>query len=399
MSKIHRFLQILADADYHAVVVTRGMGADQARAYAHVAHPRVSVVVRSYNRLSALAELLEALLAQEHDSFEIVVVEQSSVKTVAETQKIEALARDPRVRLLYYAPLGGPGARNAGVRSARGDLLVFIDDDDLPASRDWITKHEANFGDSQCLGVTGRFVDDASITSPPYVNLERARRDVLSFNVLKWQRVFARTDQRKRVESLMGGNAAIPRRTLERFGLWDECTPIEDEPSLAYRINAGKREDEYLLFDPSVEMIRRLDVPGGMAKRTMSGPHYAKRVFTFLHNIIGHYFPVRFLLLYPLYLYMLCYHVTQWICSDSIKHRTLAQRVWACTGFYLSIIPLWCFWLASWLFHRIKDGEPPHCPTLAPLTKPAADTSGRAVPLTVPLAPQPITSAIRSVRN
>jgi hypothetical protein len=43
----------------------------------------------------------------------------------------------------------------------------------------------------------------------------------------------------------MGGNAAIPRKTLERFGLWDECTPIEDEPSLAYRINAGKRADEY----------------------------------------------------------------------------------------------------------------------------------------------------------
>ena len=361
----------------------------------YVAQPRVSVVVRSYNRLAALAELLQALLAQDHESFEIVVVEQSSVKTTAETQKIEALARDPRVRLLYHQPLGGPGARNAGVRAARGDLLVFIDDDDLPASTDWISKHEANFGDSKCLGVTGRFVDDGK----PYVNLERARRDVLSFNILKWQRVFARTDQRKRVESLMGGNAAIPRRTLERFGLWDECTPIEDEPSLAYRINAGKRDDEYLLFDPSVEMIRRLDVPGGMAKRTMSGPHYAKRVFTFLHNVIGHYFPVRFVLLYPLYLYMLCYHVTQWICSDSLKHRTLGQRVWACTGFYLSILPLWCFWLGSWVFHRIKDGEPPHRPQLAPRARLATLDDGRSVPVTVPRgAPQPIAAAA-PIRN
>ncbi len=70
-------------------------------------------------------------------------------------------------------------------------------------------------------------------------------------------------------------------------------------------------------------MIRRLDVPGGMAKRTMSGPRYAKRVFTFLHNVLGHYFPMRFALLYPAYIYMCAYHVTQWICSDSIKHRTL----------------------------------------------------------------------------
>ena len=35
--------------------------------------PRISVVVRSYNRLGVLAELLEILLAQDHDSFEIVV--------------------------------------------------------------------------------------------------------------------------------------------------------------------------------------------------------------------------------------------------------------------------------------------------------------------------------------
>src|ERR1043165_2190945 len=225
--------------------------------------PRLSVIVRSYNRLPALAELLEALLAQDHDSFEIVVIEQTPERAPADVARLDELARDPRVRIpghpapggpaevprpdelardprvriLVHPPLGGPGARNAGVRSARGDLLVFIDDDDLPASTDWLRLHEANFGDPACLGVTGRFVDDG----PPYVNMARARRQVLSFNVLKWQRVYARTDQRKRVESLMGGNVAIRRSPLERFGLWDECTPIEDEPSLAYRISAGKR--------------------------------------------------------------------------------------------------------------------------------------------------------------
>ena len=331
--------------------------------------PRVSVIVRSYNRLPALVELLGQLLAQDHDSFEVVVVEQSTDRPEAASAALAELARDPRLRVLSFPPLGGPAARNAGVRAARGDLFVFIDDDDLPYGRDWLRRHESNFADPKCLGVTGQFFEpDAA----PYVNLERARRDVLSFNVLMWQRVFARTDQKKRVQSLMGGNAAIPRRTLERFGLWDECTPIEDEPSLAFRINAAKDPDEYLLFDPDVKMIRRLDVPGGMAKRTMSGPRYAKRVFTFLHNIIAHYFPVRFVLLYPAYFYMCAYHVTQWICSDSIKHRTLPHRVWAVTGFFLSLIPLWIFWLASWSVRRIVVGEPPHRPTLHPEPQPIA---------------------------
>src|SRR5258706_13089381 len=100
------------------------MGVEPYRPYAN---PRVSVVVRSYNRLGALAELLTALLAQNHDSFEIVVVEQSSVKPPEDVARIDSLARDPRVRILYFAPLGGPSARNTGVRAARGDLLVFID--------------------------------------------------------------------------------------------------------------------------------------------------------------------------------------------------------------------------------------------------------------------------------
>ncbi len=331
--------------------------------------PRISVVVRSYNRLSALAELLTRLLAQDHDSFEIVVIDQSTVCPPDELAVVESLARDPRVRIERFKPLGGPGARNAGVRAARGDLLVFIDDDDLPYGSDWLRRHEANFtgpGGDKCLGVTGRFVDEDGGTKP-YANPDRARRNVLSFNVLGWQRVYARTDVRKHVESLMGGNAAIPRKTLERFGLWDECTPIEDEPSLAFRINAGKRDDEFLLFDPDVKMIRRLDVPGGMAKRTLSGPRYARRVFTFMHNIVGHYRPWRFLLLYPAYIYFVAFHCIEWICSDSKRHDTWPKRIAASTGMALAIVPMWLAWLAQHAMQRARAGAPVRFARLARL--------------------------------
>lgn len=341
--------------------------------------PRLSVIVRSYNRLGALAELLARLLAQDHDDFEIVVVEQSTERPATDLAAVEALARDPRVRLLRFPPLGGPGARNAGVRASRGEILVFIDDDDLPASSSWLRQHEANFADPRCLGVTGRFVAE-DLSEPSAAHLARARRRVLSFNALKWQIVYARADQRKQVESLMGGNAAIRRSTLERFGLWDECTPIEDEPSLAYRINAGKRDDEYLLFDPAPQMIRRLDVPGGMAKRTMSGPRYAKRVFTFLHNIVGHYFPLRFALLYPAYLVFVAYHTIEWIGWDSKKHDTLAKRAWATSGLVLSLVPLWCVWLAQAWARRFREGPLAHAPSLAPIAP-------SAVPEATPLAP------------
>jgi hypothetical protein len=101
-----------------------------------------------------------------------------------------------------------------------------------------------------------------------------------------------------------------------------------------------------------------------MAKRTMSGPTYAKRVFTFLHNIVGHYFPIRFALLYPAYVYFVAYHVIQWICSDSKKHHSLARRVWATAGIVVGIVPLWALWLVEWWYVRLRDGAPAHAPQL-----------------------------------
>ena len=321
--------------------------------------PRLSVIVRSYNRLPALCELLGELLAQDHDDFEIVVIEQSTKRDPAGAAKLDLLARDPRVRIHKFPPLGGPGARNAGVRASRGELLVFIDDDDLPYGTDWLRRHEANFTNSpNLLGVTGMFVgEDGELQ--PYANMKKANASCLSFNAIKWQRAFPRADQRKHVQSVMGGNVAIPRRTLERFGLWDECTPCEDEPSLAFRINAGKRDDEYLLFDPGTRMRRRKDVPGGMDKRQLSGVGYAKKAFTYFHNIVAHYFPLRFVLLYPAVFVYCAVVATDWVINDSNKHSTIGRKILSAAWLYVAMPPLWTLWLAQWWYRRIKHGPLP----------------------------------------
>ncbi len=331
--------------------------------------PRLSVIVRSYNRLGALCELLGELLAQDHDDFEIVVIEQSTKREAADLARVDQLARDPRVRIVRSQPLGGPGARNAGVRASRGEFLVFIDDDDLPSGFDWLTRHEANLrADPKCLGVTGMFVGEDH-QPQPYANMKRANASVLSFNAIRWQRAFPRANQRKRVQSLMGGNVAIPRRTLERFGLWDECTPCEDEPSLAFRINAGKRDDEYLLFDPDTRMRRRKDIPGGMDKRQLSGVDYAKKSFTYFHNIVAHYFPLRFVLLYPAVFVYCAVLATDWLVNDSNKHKTYTRRALSAAWLYIAMPPLWTVWLAQWWYRRIKNGPLPRFAPLGPLAQ------------------------------
>jgi glycosyltransferase involved in cell wall biosynthesis len=85
----------------------------------------VSVVVASYNGERFLPGTLESVFAQDHDLFEVVFVDDGSTDGTAE------IARAFPLRYLYQENQGLPAARNAGVAVAAGDLIAFVDDDDL----------------------------------------------------------------------------------------------------------------------------------------------------------------------------------------------------------------------------------------------------------------------------
>jgi glycosyltransferase involved in cell wall biosynthesis len=87
--------------------------------------PLVSVVVPVHQGERFLAETLESALAQTHDPVEVVVVDDGSTDGSA-----EIAARYP-VTLVRQPNRGVAAARNAGVAAAKGELLAFLDQDDL----------------------------------------------------------------------------------------------------------------------------------------------------------------------------------------------------------------------------------------------------------------------------
>ncbi len=292
--------------------------------------PQISIVVRSYNRLPALCELLDALLAQRHDSFEIVVVEQSTRRPAGAEARLAVLASDPRVRLLRHPPLGGARARNVGVAAARGELVLLIDDDDLPAGPTWAASLAAAFDDPACLAVSGRQLfgerDDA-----PYLDEARASRRTLSFTPLLRLPVACVRHRRRRipVEAVHGTNGAIRRSAFERFGGWDEDTRIEDEASFGLRAARLMQPGEYFAYDPRAVVRRRRDVAGGLDKRYLTGGEYLRRFLDFIHRIIGRYHRARVVALYPLYVLAAYALAVAWIWQDSQRHASAARRAGA----------------------------------------------------------------------
>jgi glycosyltransferase involved in cell wall biosynthesis len=314
--------------------------------------PRVSVVVRSYNRLAALCELVEALLAQDHDSFEVVVVEQSEVRPAVAVARLAELGRDARLRVVRSEPLGGAGARNLGVELARGEIVVCVDDDDLPVGADFLRAIEVPFDDPRCLGVTCRHVWGARVGIPAAYRALAASRCMRFSPVLRLPRTYPRYDAPvSRVDYVHGSGGAYRRSVFARFGLWDIDTPIEDETSLGIRIGRGLAPGEYLCFDPRPRLQRRLDVDGGLSKRDTGAAGFFARFMRVVHAILGRYHPRRVRLLYPAYAFFGLVWTFAWIWADSRAHRTFAHRLGSSAAFFVA----WPF-LSAWAL-RVPFGR------------------------------------------
>jgi glycosyltransferase involved in cell wall biosynthesis len=90
--------------------------------------PRVSVVIPTYNRAHTVGDAVASVLAQRFDDLELVVVDDGSTDGTAD---VLSRVRDRRLRYVAGRHAGVAAARNLGVKHACGDLVAFLDSDDL----------------------------------------------------------------------------------------------------------------------------------------------------------------------------------------------------------------------------------------------------------------------------
>lgn len=95
-------------------------------------NPCVSVLIATHNRPELLAQALNSVEAQTYPHWDIVLVDDGSTPGVDPAGFTPALAQ--RITLLRHDKAqGSAAARNTAIRHARGDILAFLDDDDLLA--------------------------------------------------------------------------------------------------------------------------------------------------------------------------------------------------------------------------------------------------------------------------
>ena len=130
------------------------------------APPAVSVIIPAYKVAGYIAETLDSVFAQTFRDFEVIVVNDGSPDTAEFEREIEPYRG--RIVYLKQANLGASAARNAALRTARGEWAAFLDADDvwLPPylSRqlaflrergvDLVSANALIFGQSRAAGMT-----------------------------------------------------------------------------------------------------------------------------------------------------------------------------------------------------------------------------------------------------
>lgn len=90
--------------------------------------PRVSVIIPAYNAAATIYDTIASVLAQTFTDFEVIVVDDGSTDRTAE---LAVSTGDPRIRLIGTENGGVSRARNRGISEARGELIAFLDADDI----------------------------------------------------------------------------------------------------------------------------------------------------------------------------------------------------------------------------------------------------------------------------
>lgn len=95
--------------------------------------PSITIITPVYNKAPFLPSCLDAILAQTYQNLEILLIDDASTdESLAICRAYEK--RDSRIRLLVMEEnVGAANARNRGLDEATGELIGFVDADDLPA--------------------------------------------------------------------------------------------------------------------------------------------------------------------------------------------------------------------------------------------------------------------------
>jgi glycosyltransferase involved in cell wall biosynthesis len=191
--------------------------------------PLVSVVIPTYNRADLVCGAVESALAQTYANVEVIVVDDGST----DDTHVRLQSYGSRIRVLHQ-PNGGPAkARNTGIKASTGEVIAFLDSDDIwlaeKLERQVSALDRAGASAPCCLSNARlRFVDGRELTSFDLSLLKTDHEEGIWVNVAE---VLATRFV------LFNQAVAVRRSVLDRIGGFNPVFPPLEDYELALRLS------------------------------------------------------------------------------------------------------------------------------------------------------------------
>ena len=200
---------------------------------------KISIIIPTYNRLSSLKRVLEGLEKQSGvslEDFEVIVISDGS--TDGTNTFLQTMETTLRLKPLLQDNAGAAAARNAGIKVASGELVLFLDDDVVPISR-LLAEHlrlHATF--AHPIVVLGPMLTPTEFKMAPWVQWEQAMLE-------KQYEAMCNGDWQPTARQFFTGNTSLSRQCLIDQGGFDTQFKRAEDVELAYRLAGAGLQFEF----------------------------------------------------------------------------------------------------------------------------------------------------------
>jgi glycosyltransferase involved in cell wall biosynthesis len=92
--------------------------------------PLVSVIIPIYNRSNTIEQAVDSVLSQQYTNYEIILIDDGSTDNTKEILS-KYISNYNNIVYVYQNNSGPSAARNTGIMKAKGELIAFLDSDDV----------------------------------------------------------------------------------------------------------------------------------------------------------------------------------------------------------------------------------------------------------------------------
>lgn len=202
---------------------------------------KTSICILTRHERTYLEQILDMILKQTEQDFEVNIIDSSGIDKASEKYKI-----DPRIKTYYIKPteFGHGKTRNFACEISGGEYITFIVDDAIPLNDKWLESLLKNFKDTNVGGVYSRQIprDTSSIEERYfyYLNFPKQRITSKSSEKITHKDIF-----------FSNSSSSIRKNLIEKFP-FDESLIMCEDQKFAYEIlNSGYST----VYEPLSEVI------------------------------------------------------------------------------------------------------------------------------------------------